>query len=258
MKPRARSWPGFILPVLLLIVWQGWAMTLASSNRGPSPVGVVREAIALVLSLDLPIATAQSLARVLLGFLVAAVLGICVRLLMGAFPSGRRNLDPLVEMFRPIAAIAIVPMAILWFGTGTPAAAFVVAYAVFFPLVLNTIHGVASADRRLIDAARTLGVSRARILRVVILPASLPYIFVGARLAMGVAWAAIIAAELAVGAKAGGGGSGGLGQMMFVDYSHSVDLSGNVVCMIMVGLVSLLIDRGFRLVERRAVAWQTR
>ncbi len=245
-----------LLPVLLLLAWQVWAMTLPANTRAPSPARVLAEFATLVASGDLPNATVQSFGRVMLGFLVAAALGITLGLLMGALRGVRRNLDPIVETFRPVAAIAILPMAILWFGTGTPAAVFIVAYAAFFPLVINTMHGVSRMDRSLIQAARTMGVRQHTILRTVVLPAALPSIFVGARLAMGIAWTAIIAAELAVGAKAGGGGSGGLGQMMFVDYSYSVDLNGIVVCMIVVGLVSLLIDRCFRLAEHRLLAWR--
>ena len=76
------------------------------------------------------------------------------------------------------------------------------------------------------------------------------------KLAMGVAWTAIIAAELAVGAKSGGGSSGGIGSMMFVFYAYSIDLNGIVVCMIMVGIVALLIDRLFRIAERRLIPWR--
>ncbi len=153
--------------------------------------------------------------------------------------------------------MAILPIAILWFGTGTPAALAIVGYAAFFPLLLNTVHGVSQVDRKLLQAARTMGVSRPRIILKVVLPAALPSVLLGARLAMGVAWTAIIAAELAVGAKSGGGSSGGIGAMMFVFYAYSIDLNGIVVCMIAVGLVALLIDRLFRIVERHLIPWRS-
>jgi ABC-type nitrate/sulfonate/bicarbonate transport system permease component len=175
---------------------------------------------------------------------------------MGTYRAIDRSIDPLVESFRPIAPIALLPLAILWFGTGTPAAAFIVGYAAFFPMIVNTVHGVKSVDPQLVRAARTLGVSRLTILRTVVLPGALPYIFVGARLALGVAWTSIIAAELAVGAKAGGGSTGGVGQMMFVFYAYSVDLNGIIVCMISVGLVALLIDRGLRRLEIWMLPWK--
>lgn len=251
-----RTLRGLMLPVCLLLAWQVWASTLPATSQAPSPTGVIVTFGKLIETGELPNATLLSLGRVALGFAVAAVLGIVLGLLMGALRSVRRNLDPIVETFRPVAAIAILPMVILWFGTGLSAAVFIVAYAAFFPLVINTMHGVSGMDRRLVQAALTMGVTRPTILRTVILPAALPSIMVGARLAMGVAWTAIIAAELAVGAKAGGGGASGLGEMMFIDYAYSVDLNGIVVCMLVVGLVSLIIDRGFRLASSHLLSWR--
>jgi ABC-type nitrate/sulfonate/bicarbonate transport system permease component len=175
---------------------------------------------------------------------------------MGANRTVRNTLEPIVESFRPVAPMAVLPIAILWFGTGTPAALSIVAYAAFFPLLLNTVHGVSRVDRKLIQAARTMGVSRGRILSKVIFPAALPSVLLGSRLAMGVAWTAIIAAELAVGAKSGEGSSGGIGSMMFIFYAYSIDLNGIVVCMIVIGAVALLIDRLFRAAEHHLVPWR--
>jgi ABC-type nitrate/sulfonate/bicarbonate transport system permease component len=101
-----------------------------------------------------------------------------------------------------------------------------------------------------------MGIPARAVLARIVLPAALPTILLGARLGMGVAWTAIIAAELAVGAASGGGSSGGIGQMMFVFYSYSVDLNRIVVCMIAVGVVALLIDRLFRAAERALMPWR--
>lgn len=258
LEPR---WHGVLhatlLPSVLVIAWQLWAMTLPPDSPAPSPVRVVTTFIDLVGSGGLVMATAQSLGRVLLGFAFALVLGIGLGMLMGSSQRIRDNLDPIVESFRPIAPMAILPIAILWFGTGTAASLSIVAYAAFFPLLLNTIHGVSRVERRLVQAAMTMGIPRQRILSKVVLPAALPSVLLGSRLAMGVAWTAIIAAELAVGAKSGAGGtSGGIGQMMFVFYAYSIDLNGIVVCMIVVGVVALLIDRLFRATEHRLMPWR--
>ena len=239
------------LPALLLVAWQVWAMTLPLDTRAPMPVRVVAKFGELAGSGDLPFSTAMSLGRVLTGFSGALVLGLILGLLMGAVKPVRGFFEPIVESFRPIAPMAILPIAILFLGTGTLTALAIVAYAAFFPLLINTMHGVVHVDRKLILSARTMGVPSWRVFLKVILPGALPSILLGARLAMGAAWTAIIAAELAVGAKAGGGTSGGIGQMMFVFYAYSVDLNGIVVCMIVVGLVALLIDRVFRILEKR-------
>ena len=176
-----------------------------------------------------------SLRRVFGGFLIAAAIAIPLGLAMGYSRVIERNVDPLIESFRPVAAIAVLPLAILWLGTGTAAAVAIVAYAAFFPLVINTIAGAKNVNPTLVRAARTMGLDRLTIVRTVIVPAALPAIGVGLRIAMGVGWTAIVAAELAVGAKAGGGGSGGIGQMMFVFYAYSIELNRIIVCMIAVG-----------------------
>ncbi len=245
-----------LVPALLVFAWQLWAMTLATDPRSPSPTHVATTFVDLVSNGGLIGATLQSLGRVVVGFGLALVCGVVLGLLMGSNRRIRDIFDPIVESFRPIAPMAILPVAILWFGTGTPAALSIVTYAAFFPLLVNTVHGVSRVDRKLVLAAMTMGVPRARILARVILPAALPSIMLGSRLAMGVAWTAIIAAELGVGAKSGGGGSGGIGQMMFVFYAYSIDLNAIVVCMIVVGVVALLIDRLFRFVEYRLMPWR--
>jgi ABC-type nitrate/sulfonate/bicarbonate transport system permease component len=183
-------------------------------------------------------------------------LGVVIGILMGSSRAVRESLDPIIESFRPIAPMAILPIAILWFGTGTSSALAIVTYAAFFPVLVNTVHGVSRIDRKLVLAAQTMGVPRLTVLTRVILPGALPSVLLGSRLAMGVAWTAIIAAELAVGAKSGGGGSGGIGQMMFVFYAYSINLNAIVVCMVVVGLVALLIDRIFRAAEIRLLPWR--
>jgi ABC-type nitrate/sulfonate/bicarbonate transport system permease component len=245
-----------VLPVLLIAVWQLWASTLPAGSPAPAPLKVLQTLGELLSTGSLLSATVQSLGRVVLGFAMASVLGIALGLMMGASQAVRENLDPIIESFRPIAPMAILPIAILWLGTGTPTALAIVAYASFFPVVINTVHGVSRVDRKLVLAARTMGISRWTVLTRVVLPGALPSILLGTRLAMGVAWTAIIAAELAVGAKSGGGGSGGIGQMMFVFYAYNIDLNAIVVCMAVVGVVALLIDQLFRLVEKRLIPWK--
>lgn len=245
-----------LLPVLLVIVWQLGATLLATDARTPVPTRVATTFVELVANGGLIGAVLQSLTRVVSGFAVAFVAGTTLGILMGTYPPVRDMLDPIIESFRPLAPMAILPIVLLWFGTGTLSATAIVTYAAFFPLLINTVHGVSRVDRKLVLAALTMGVSRPVILVRVVLPAAMPSIMLGARLAMGIAWTAIIAAELGVGAKSGGGASGGIGQMMFLFYSYSIDLNAIVVCMIVVGIVALAIDRLFRFAERRLMPWR--
>ncbi|WP_411036906.1 ABC transporter permease [Shinella sp. BYT-45] len=246
------------LPLLLLLAWQVLGLAASPGSRMPTPLNVLRAAWDMSATGDLPTALLQSLGRVSVGFAVSATLALVIGTLMASYRAVGRSLDPLVESFRPIAPMALLPLAILWFGTGTGAAAFLVGYAAFFPMLVNTVHGVAGVDPGLVRAARSLGVGKLTILRTVVLPGALSHVFVGARLALGVAWTSIIAAELAVGAKSGGGTSGGIGQAMFVFYAYSIDLDRIVVCMMSVGLVALLIDGGVRSVQQRIMPWKAR
>ncbi len=248
---------GAALPFALILAWQLLG-AVSDDKRMPLPSKIAAAAVTMIADGDLPMAIAQSLGRVFAGFLVAAALAIPIGLVMGHSRAVERNLDPLIETFRPIAAIAILPLAILWLGTGTSAAVAIVAYAAFFPLVINTVAGARSVPPNLLRATATMGVPRIATLRTVVVPAALPQIGVGLRVAMGVGWTAIVAAELAVGAKAGGGGSGGIGQMMFIFYAYSIELNRIIVCMLAVGLVALALDRLLRLGTARLMPWSTR
>src|SRR4029079_17539308 len=124
-----------------------------------------------------------------------------------------------------------------------------------FPLIVNTVAGAKNVNPTLLRAAATMGLTRLTTLRTVVVPGALPSIGVGLRIAMGVAWTAIVAAELAVGAKAGGGGSGGIGQMMFIFYAYSIELNRIIVCMLAVGLVALVLDRLLRGGMRLLMPW---
>jgi ABC-type nitrate/sulfonate/bicarbonate transport system permease component len=240
------------LPLALLVLWEV-AVTLAGGPRAPKPSTVAVKAVEMLADGTLLAAVATSLGRVFGGFLLATGLAVPLGLAMGSVRPVERNLDPLVESFRPIAAIAILPLVILWIGTGNLAAVVIVAYAAFFPILVNTIAGVKRIEPSLLRAARTMGVPGLTAMRTVVLPAALPSILVGMRIGLGIAWTAIIAAELAVGAKAGS--SGGIGQMMFVFYAYSIQLSGIVVCMVAVGFVAMLLDRSLRGLLARAFPW---
>jgi ABC-type nitrate/sulfonate/bicarbonate transport system permease component len=249
VKPLLRR---LALPILFVLLWQVLG-SLYGSPRTPTPATVLAEALVMLGDGSLLAGLVTSLGRVFAGFMLACALAIPLGLVMGSVRPVERNLDPVVESFRPVAAIAILPLVILWLGTGNVAAVAIVAYAAFFPVLINTIGGVKRIEPSLMRAARTMSIPAVTRMRVVLLPAALPSILVGMRIGLGVAWTAIIAAELAVGAKAGG--SGGIGQMMFVFYAYSVKLSGIVVCMAAVGLVALCLDRVLRAALRRAVPW---
>lgn len=227
-------------------LWQLWAHQ--SDGRIPTISEVIAHGANLVATGELPHALVVSIGRVLAGFAIASAVGIPVGLAMGYLRPLGRFVDPLLQAFRSIAPIAVLPLFLLWFGQGNAAAALVVAYAAVFPIIVNTIEGVARADAKLVAAAKTLGLPPMQILLHVLVPGAVPNIITGARIGMGIAWGAIIAAELAVGSESGA--SGGIGQLMFASYAYQLDVGNLVVYMISVGVVGYLIDRGFRAVIR--------
>jgi ABC-type nitrate/sulfonate/bicarbonate transport system permease component len=249
-------WRSAALPLLLIAIWQlAVGAHQPISGLSPTPLGVLHGFWELTETGELPKSLMESLIRIGSGFAIAFVAGVSLGVLVAMWYPAEYILDPIFETFRPIAPIAWIPMAILWFGTGTYAAIFIVSYAAFFPIFVNTVAGIRGIDRKLIHAARTLGAGSFFTARWVIVPGALPSIVLGARLGMGVGWAAIVAAEMTVGSKSGGGASGGIGQMMFIFLSYSLELRYIVVGMITVGVVALLIDVMFRLVARWMLPW---
>jgi ABC-type nitrate/sulfonate/bicarbonate transport system permease component len=139
---------------------------------------------------------AASLVRAITGFTVASALAIPLGLLVGRFRAVREFVDPVIRSLYPVPGIAWIPLAILWFGLGNTAVIFVVFIAEFFPLYFNTEAGARNINPILVDAARCFGAKRLTLLRRVILPASIPYIITGMRIALGGAWRMIVAGEM--------------------------------------------------------------
>jgi ABC-type nitrate/sulfonate/bicarbonate transport system permease component len=138
----------------------------------------------------------SSFARAITGFSMAAMIAIPLGLFVGRFRTVREYVDPVIRSLYPIPGIAWIPLAILWFGLGNTAVIFVVFIAEFFPLYFNTEAGARNINPILVDAARCFGAKRLTLLRRVILPASIPYIITGMRIALGGAWRMIVAGEM--------------------------------------------------------------
>lgn len=243
---------------IVLFAWEVGVHATGSAKIAPYPAGIAEAAVRALSDGTLLTAIAGSLQRVTTGFVIAALLGIPLGLLMGLAEPVRRALDPIVDSLRAIAPIAWIPMALLWLGIRGNAALFIVAYAAFFPFVLNTIQAVRLIDRRLVDAGRALGAGRWLTLRAVIVPGALPVVLTGARIAMAFAWGSIIAAEMAIGIKVNPGGAAtvGLGQLMVNTLYIKRDINGLVLYMASIGLISMAIDYGVRSLQRAVTPWQ--
>ena len=189
----------------LLLLWQGMSVAYNLQQILPPPLAVARD-IFNTLTLhyeqrwlygpNIYQHLAASFVRAVTGFSIAAALAIPLGLLVGRIRSVREFIDPVIRSLYPIPGIAWIPMAILWFGLGNTAVIFVVFIAEFFPLYFNTETGARNINPILVDAGRCFGATRLTLFRRVILPASIPYIITGMRIALGGAWRMIVAGEM--------------------------------------------------------------
>ena len=189
-----------------------------------------------------------SVKRVLVGFLIASVLGVLFGLGFAASRRATAYLISLIELLRPIPPIAWIPLAILWFGIGDPPSYFIVTIGAFFPIFVNAFNGIRSVHPSHVLAAKCLGADRKLLLTNVLLPAALPSIMTGLRVGLGIAWTSVIAAEL-VGAQSG------LGYMIQLNriLLHTDKI---VVGMISIGVIGSLMNHGMLALERRWLVWQ--
>ncbi len=246
----------YLLPLVLLIVWQALSsLKVIPAHLLPSPFKIVLGLKDLVVigmppGHLLPYHVLYSLYRVALGFAGAVLLGIPLGLLMGGSPRLRRIINPLIELLRPIPPLAWIPIAILWFGIGMKSAAFIIFLGAFFPILLNTISGVVSINPIYFEVVRTLNAKRKDVFFKVLLPGSIPSIFVGMRIGVGIGWMTLVAAEF-TGVKSGYG----LGYMIMT--ARDIQRPDEIVAgMLVIGLIGVLINGALRIYESRIVRWQ--
>ncbi|WP_288253067.1 ABC transporter permease [uncultured Hydrogenophaga sp.] len=195
-----RFW-GVVLLVLLLVVWQVSALYWVSSTSWP-PVTDILKAIATGLGNgELAQVFGSTLWRMAAGFAIGSAAGVLLGLAMASFPLVNAALRPLVELLRPIPMPAIVPPLILLLGIDHAMKVFAVAFACFFPVLVNTVGGVRAVDPTALDVARTFQVGRLRALRTVVLPASLPFILAGMRTSLALALIVSVVAEMIAGSE---------------------------------------------------------
>lgn len=197
----------------------------------PSPAEVLASVRKVAASPEFSGHIAASMRRIFLGFAMAAAVAIPLGLLIGRFKLLRALLFPVVELVRPIPAIAWVPMAIMLWPTSEESILYITFLGSFFPILLNTLTGVESVDPVLVRAARCLGASEAAVFLEVYLPGALPQIFTGLTVGMGVAWVSLIAAEMI-------SGQFGIGYFTWQAYSL-VDYPDIALGMITIGVLGL-------------------
>lgn len=192
-RRRLAPW---LVPLAVLVIWEIAAKSGALSTRVlPEPLAVLRAAWSLIESGEMWADVRVSTWRALSGFAIGGGIGLVLGLATGLFKPIETALDSTVQMVRNIPALAMIPLVILWFGIGEEAKVFLVALGVFFPVYVNTFHGIRSVDANLVEMARSYGLKGFSLYREVILPGALPSILVGVRFALGLMWVTLIVAE---------------------------------------------------------------
>ena len=243
--PRSRlrwlwsAYGGYALGfVSLVVIWHVAAVYIVGSVLFPPPVVVYRKAIVLIRNGVLFEHLAASLERILAGFVAGSILGVPIGLVMGSFRPARKFLEPYTEFLRFIPAVAMITVAVIWFGIGEASKIFLIIYTTIFIVILNTAAGVSAIAPNKIRAAEALGATRAQIFCHVALPATVPYILTGMRLAMANSFTTIVAAELIAANE-------GLGKMLW-DGRMFMLVDDIFVSLVALGLLGFVVDRMFR------------
>jgi NitT/TauT family transport system permease protein len=237
-----------IVALALLSVWEG-AVSLSKSDLVPGPYHVVRGLAELVRKGLLLKYVVASLFRVTWGFSLAVAVGVPFGLLLGWFRSAYLAFNPFIQVLRPISPIAWIPLAILWFGISDAAPVFLIFLASVFPIVVSATAAVQNLRPVYLRAARNFGLGGMQMFRRVILPATLPQILTGLRIALGVAWLVVVAAEMiAV--------NSGLGYLIIDARNAGKRYDLVVAGMVVIGLIGLVLDLLIRRLERlEEVRW---
>jgi sulfonate transport system permease protein len=236
------------LPIGIILAWQMLsAAGLIPSRVLPAPTEVLAAGWKLLKSGELPRNIWVSFWRAIVGFAIGGGVGFAFGLANGLSRRSERVFDPTLQMVRNIPHLALIPLVILWFGIDEEAKIFLVALGVFFPIYINTQHGIRSVDSQLVEMGRIYGMSPATLFRRVILPGALPSIFVGLRYALGIMWLTLIVAETIA-------ASSGIGYMAM--QAREFLLVDVVVLSILIyALLGKLADSTARLLERLCLGW---
>lgn len=225
----------------IILLW--WVIALANHELMPTPPEALVANLDYILNpfyqrgpgnLGIGWLLLASIRRVLIGFLLGAVVAIPVGFLIGMSRSAMLAINPIIQIFKPVSPLAWLPIALAIFNLADPSAIFVIFITSLWPTIINTALGVSSVSKDYLDVARVLEMPRWRQITKIILPASLPYIFTGLRISLGIAWLVIVAVEML---------TGGIGIGFFVwDEWSRLNLSSVFLAVLVIGLTGLILD----------------
>jgi ABC-type nitrate/sulfonate/bicarbonate transport system permease component len=222
----------------LFFVWHVVAVYGVASVLFPPPYAVLVRAIELLQDGTLQENIGASLQRIVIGFIAGSVIGIPIGLIIGSFPLARKILEPWTESLRFIPSVAMITIAVIWFGIGEPSKIFLIIYTTIFIVILNTAAGVGAISANKIRAAQALGASTRQIFLLVAFPATVPYILTGMRIAMANSFTTIVAAELVA-------ANTGLGVMLWQGRMY-MQIGDIFVALVTLCILGFAADRLFR------------
>ncbi len=234
---------------LVLTVWEaGRAVGLINPKLFPSVAAVLSAFVTMLMNRSLQAHISASFGRVMIGFSIGIVAAVVLGLLIGWFRTIRLLLDPVINFFRALPPIALIPLMIIFFGIGETSKIIVLTYASFFPALVVIYQSLVGLDPIFVRVGRTLGSTNMELFRRIILPQLVPSIITACRVSLGVCWATLVAAELIAAQK-------GIGAMM-VEAQNFFQMPPLVLGIMLIGAISLMMDGVVRLIERRVTSWQ--
>jgi sulfonate transport system permease protein len=246
--PRADGLIQWIVPLVIVLVWQLACVTGFVPPRVlPAPSDVALAGWRLLLSGELARNIWVSFWRAGIGFVIGGGIGFAFGLANGLSQLSSKLTDTTLQMVRNIPHLALIPLVILWFGIDESAKLFLVALGVFFPIYINTLHGIRTVDPQLVEMGRIYGMTDRELFQRVIFPGALPSIFVGVRFALGIMWLTLIVAETIA-------ASSGLGYMA-MQAREFMQIDVVVLSILIYALLGKLADSASRVLERLTLSW---
>jgi ABC-type nitrate/sulfonate/bicarbonate transport system permease component len=245
MIAQVRRW---LSPFVILLIWEIMSRSrLVDPFFLPAPSAIAVAGFHAIIGGELIRHAGISLFRALSGYVLSIIAGIGIGIAVGWSKTVEYVLDPVIELTRPISTLALIPLMILWLGVGNASKIAIVIKACLFPILLNTIAGVKGVEKRLLQAARSLGAGNLQLLLKVVIPASLPMIFTGVRISAAMCMLAIVGVEMLA-------SNSGLG-FYVVDMQRVFATDRMFVGIITLTLLGFALDRIMRYVQRRVLAW---
>jgi sulfonate transport system permease protein len=235
-------------PVLLVVVWQILADNhVVNQSVFPGPRRIVGSFLQLIAKGTYPQHVIASVLRVVEGFIVGSIAGLAIGIAAALSPWANQALVAFIGLFRPIPAIAFIPFLILWLGIGEESKVAVITIGAFWPVLLNTIHGIKSTDPKLLEVGRVFEKNYGQVLWKIVLPSAIPSIFTGLRLGISSAWTCVVTSEMIAASK-------GIG--FLISFGRELAQPGVMfVGIVSIGVIGLLIDTGVLYLQRRAIYW---